>query len=106
VAETLREQRREGVVDYDVNVSVILGPGFPGEDYRQDEVPLAVVMAKNTSVDATIRTLLKDPAYRFVSLQEYVQDRKNLRTLDAGGQSLKTFEDVVGMLGLSSLEDR
>lgn len=95
VKETLRQERNGGVVDFDINMKLILGPGFPGEDYRQDEVPLAVVMSKNTNHDAMLQLLLKQrPEYRLVDLKEYIQDKENLRTLDKTGQVLKTVSEV------------
>lgn len=78
--------------DPSIAFTLILGPGFPGEDYRQDEVPLAVVVSKGTDYHSQISTRL-EPGYRLVSLTDYTADKQNLQTLDSTGYVLKTVAE-------------
>ncbi|MES2023470.1 MAG: hypothetical protein V4439_02190 [Patescibacteria group bacterium] len=85
IAEVLEAQEKFG----DNNeVLVILGPGFQGEDKRQDKVPLSLVITKKgSSIELIKKNLL--PGYEIVSLENLSGDQDYLLTLDDTGLTKK-----------------
>lgn len=81
IAEVLEAKRKSGP---DTEVLVVLGPGFPGEDKRQDRVPLSMIITKQGSSEELVRKHLL-PGYDIVSLEDIASDREYLRTLDETG---------------------
>ncbi len=88
-------KKEKGQIKYNLEVSVVLGPGFPGEDYRQDLVPLALVISKNISYNDQISKYL-NAGCRLVNFFELSSDQNYLKTLDSSGltaQRVETKED-------------
>ncbi|MBI2444670.1 MAG: hypothetical protein HYV42_05545 [Candidatus Magasanikbacteria bacterium] len=92
-------QRRAGDRALDIEIQLILGPGFRGEDAAKGEVPRTLVMSKKTSYAKTISRLL-DKGFRLVSLDDYLIELKaappdRLHELDPTNQLLKTVAPEV-----------
>ncbi len=69
-------------MDVAVPVHVILGPGFPGEDFRKNDVPLALVIGKQADHSAEIRGML-GKGFSIVPFSKLVKNTNYLQTLDA-----------------------
>ncbi|MFA6215534.1 MAG: hypothetical protein WC768_03125 [Patescibacteria group bacterium] len=90
-AELMAEKRQRGEINYQVDISVILGPGFPGEDYRQDLVPLSLLITKNGTYDNIAAGHL-GPGCKIVKLDKLVSDPDYLSSLDKTGHTLAMAE--------------
>lgn len=83
----------------DLKISIMLGPGFKGEDYQQNDVPLAIFMTKGeTSYEEAIKKTQLG-GYKLVRLEEIIKDTKYLQSLDKTGH---TYEEVEKSLGASA----
>ncbi len=67
-----------------LEIMVILGPGFPGEDQRSDRVPLAIAITKKGSSREALTTHL-NPGNELVAFEDLVADPTYLRSLDTTG---------------------
>jgi len=76
-----------------LEVLVVLGPGFPGQDQRQDMVPLSMLMTKNGSSRELVEKHL-GPDCRIVSVEDLAEDQEYLRTLDASGLTLEKVKQI------------
>jgi len=80
--------------DQNMEVMVVLGPGFSGEDYRQDSVPLAMIATKDGSHKALTEKYLKD-GHKLVRLEDLAADSAYLKTLDKTGWTAKQVAEVL-----------
>jgi len=94
LAEVYKAQQK---VQGRLEVLVVLGPGFPGEDYRQTEVPLAMIMTKQGSSEILAKKHLL-PGNRLVKLEELIQDEEYLKSLDTTGWTAEQAGKAVGKL--------
>lgn len=78
----------------DLEILVVLGPGFEGEDTRQDRVPLAILMTKSGSSQENLQQYLLD-GYEVVPLEELVQDTEYLSTLDKTGLTAQKVREII-----------
>lgn len=78
----------------DVEVLVVLGPGFPGEDHRQDSVPLSIAVTKKGSAGEILeRFALRGCQVK--PLSEILSDAAYLKSLDATGFTLQKVREAV-----------
>jgi hypothetical protein len=68
----------------ETEILVILGPGFPGEDYQQERVPLSLIITKEGSSKELIASQL-EPNCEVISFDELTNDEKYLASLDSTG---------------------
>ncbi len=73
-----------GQIKEKLEVMVVLGPGFPGEDYRSDRVPLAMVITKKGSSKKAIEQYL-EPGNACLPLEQLLHDEAYLASLDRTG---------------------
>jgi len=98
-----REQAKQknGQADYQLNVAVILGEGFPGEDHRQEKVPSALVISKNKDYSQLIASNL-DSGFEIVALEDLVSEagkvKYDVAGLDATGHTLQKLEEAQGVV--------
>jgi|GEM_PF-2403642 len=93
VAEVWEAQKR--LQGENLEVLVVLGPGFEGEDARQDLVPLALVATKNGSSRDVVKKYLQTGC-RIVTLEEVIKDTLYLKTLDVTGRTAEQATYVIG----------
>ncbi|HRH32824.1 MAG TPA: hypothetical protein PK720_01585 [bacterium] len=68
----------------ETEILVILGPGFPGEDYQQERVPLSLIITKEGSSKELLASQL-EPNCEVISFDELTNDEKYLTSLDSTG---------------------
>ena len=68
----------------ETEILVILGPGFPGEDYQQDRVPLSMIITIEAYSKELIASQL-EPNCEVVTFDELTNDEKYLASLDNTG---------------------
>lgn len=96
VQQQLQGKRTRGEIDYTLDIQIVLGTGFPGEDHEQEgEVPLAVVVGKNVSHAQTVAPYIQS-GFRLVSLDEYAGDQEALQRLDATNHVAASVKEVLG----------
>jgi len=81
IAEVMQAKTEAGS---NTEVLVVLGPGFPGEDKRQDRVPLSMIITKQGSSEDLIRKNLL-AGYEVVKLEDLASDQDYLGSLDDTG---------------------
>ncbi len=81
IAEVLEVKQKAGP---DIEVLVVLGPGFPGEDKRQDRVPLSMIITKQGSSEELVRKNLLQ-GYEIIKLEDLASDQEYLGSLDDTG---------------------
>lgn len=101
----LQERKAKGETDYDLHVYVIMGKGFPGEDFRQDRVPAALVITKEkdpqrynaVDYETKIKAALKDGS-ELVPLSHLISEegkrRYDIKRLDANGYTLFRLQEA------------
>lgn len=93
VVRQLEEKNRAGLIDYDLTLQLVVGPGFLGEDFSQGEVPLALVIGKNADHSSVVQELLEsEKGFRLVPFHEYIQNTSAIRALDETGYTLEVLE--------------
>jgi hypothetical protein len=85
--DMIKQLRKKGEIQFDIEIYVILGPGFPGEDYSKEKVPLAFILSKESKAPKQIQQLL-DTGFKMKKLDEVLIDKKYLAQLDTTGQTL------------------
>ncbi len=79
--ESVLSQKREPF-----EALVVLGPGFEGQDLRQDRVPLAMIVTKQGS-SKNLAEKFKLPGFEIKPLKEVMQDTQYLQSLDKTGRT-------------------
>lgn len=94
IAEVLEAKEK---TKKDVEILVILGPGFPGEDKRQDKVPLSMIITKKGSSENLIRKNLL-AGYEIIKLEDLISQNDYLESLDDTGLTKRkiTQMEMVG----------
>jgi hypothetical protein len=87
------KKRMQGV---NPEVLVVLGPGFEGEDARQDMVPLAMMVTKNGSSRELAEKYLEE-GYQVVALEGLATNAEYLNTLDKTGWTAARAAEAVAL---------
>jgi hypothetical protein len=85
------KKRMQGVSP---EVLVVLGPGFEGEDARQDLVPLAMMVTKNGSSRELAEKYLQQ-GYQLRALEDLAANTEYLKTLDKTGWTAQRCQEAV-----------
>jgi hypothetical protein len=85
------KKRMQGV---NPEVLVVLGPGFEGEDVRQDLVPLAMVVTKNGTSKELAEKYLQQ-GYQLATLEDLASNLEYLKTLDKTGWTAQRCQEAV-----------
>jgi len=94
IAEVWEAKKRMHGVNPEV--LVVLGPGFEGEDVRQDLVPLAMMVTKNGSSRELAEKYLQQ-GYQLVNLEDLAQNLEYLRSLDKTGWTATRAQEAVSL---------
>ncbi|MFA6097950.1 MAG: hypothetical protein WC808_00230 [Patescibacteria group bacterium] len=93
VQEDLVELKRKGGIDFDVTISLVIGRGVAEEDYKKDDAPIAVVIAKGKAdLSVVSENLLKSS--KLVGLDEVVANGDYLKSLDQSGRVKKSINTL------------
>ncbi len=84
VEKDLQRLRQDRAIDFDISIFIIIGKGIEGEDYKQEDAPLSVVIARGTAPMDAITSNLQ-PGCRIVPLDDVLLNKNYLRSLDAEG---------------------
>ena len=93
IAEIKEFVEKSKTAGMDLDIKVILGPGFPGEDHRQDMVPLAVAIGKDIDVENLLKKRLEE-GYVIKDLDEIAGDEKYLQSLDKTGETARKVNEL------------
>ncbi|NMB48058.1 hypothetical protein GYA13_01255 [Candidatus Kuenenbacteria bacterium] len=94
IAEVLEAKRSWPELTNNFEFLVVLGPGFPGEDFSHDMVPLAMYITKDGSSRKNIEESLL-PGYELVTLEELANNQHYLEGLDKTGLTYENTKKIL-----------
>ncbi len=90
IAEVLQAKKR--MADPQLQIWVVMGPGFKDEDARADLVPLSMIIAKQKKLGDLAQQYL-EPGCSLVSLEDLAEGKVvDLKTLDVTGLTAKNVQ--------------
>ena len=77
-----------------LEIIIMLGPGFPGEDYRSNDAPMSMYITKNgQSYELLSKFVL--PEFKLKRLEDLIFDGRYLKSLDPQGATYKKVNEVL-----------
>lgn len=98
-AEVMRAEKESGER---LEILLVTGPGFPGEDLRQEKVPLAMIITKNGSSRELVGKHLL-AGCEIQDLEKIIRDEQYLRSLDRSGLTYERVRETLAPPGVAKV---